>query len=344
MKKYLSRIPNISILALIGIMLISFPVLAISNPNDIAFGTASEPYYKVFENVLETGDMLIVAEGYVYYDSEPTDYRASQAFIFELLDTDETTTLVSTPIKSYGNRPIGIYLSAARVDALGLISETPYMLRITGNPLIFASQTGNTANATLAATDYVDQLLGADDEIPTENPLRNGMLWMAENIEAEDEPGNSYLVTVQGYKYLTTIGGDIFIEGIPNLSNMCPILFQAGLEKMSSEAPESTGAYALTLNPLQKWGNTVANGLTQLGSYLGINQALAGSVVLFALVIGFAIFAYEKTESGVTVLLMVAATPFIGAYLGLMPMALAFIFVIVIVTLLGYFFFSRGAL
>lgn len=329
------------LLPLITLLLIATPVLAISNPDSI-----SMPYYKIFENVLEDGDMLIVAEGNIEYASEPTDYKASQAFLFELVDTDETTTIVSTTIKAYGDRPIGIYLTAARVDSLGIVSGTGYMLRITGNPLIFASSDGNTISSVLADSDYVDQELGINDDSPSENLLRNGMIVVAENMEETDEPGvgEEYLVTVQGYKYLTLDGGSLFIIGIPNLDDMCPILFQAGLEAMTADAPENTGSYALTLNPLQKWGQTVANGLTTLGSFLGINQALAGSVMLFIIVIMFAVFLYQKTESGISVLLMVAATPFIGAYLGLMPMALAFIFVIIIITLMGYFFWSRGAL
>ena len=326
--------------------LLTCPVHAIANPDDIAFGTGTTAYYRVFYNVLEVGDWLIAAEGYVNYTVTPTDYTPSQAFLFEFVDTDSTTVLAATPLQSWGDRPIGIYLNATQVSTLdgGLVVGTAYVLKITGNPLIFASSTGNTVTVTLGAGNYVDQDLGDDGGIPTSNNLRNGMIEIAQNMEAHDTPTTSYLATVQGYTYLSLVGGDLFIEGIAGLSAMCPILFQAGVANMGAEAPESTGTYALTLTPAQKWGNTVANGLTMLGSYLGINQALAGSVVLFALVIAFAVFVYSKTESGVTVLLMVSATPFLGAYLGLMPLALAFVFVIFIITLLGYFFFSRGAL
>ncbi len=153
-----------------------------------------------------------------------------------------------------------------------------------------------------------------------------------------------YIVTVQGTRYLTILGGDVFLAGVPALSSFVPILFQAAIEPMQGDTPASTGAYAHALSPLTQWGATAANGLTMLGTYLGINQALAGSVILFVAVIAFAVFLYQKTESGLAVLLMVAATPFVGAFLGLMPMALAFILVIFIVVLLGYFFFSRGAL
>jgi len=497
----IARILAILLVSLSGVVLLAKPAFAIANPDNIAFGTGADSYYKVFYNVLETGDWLAVAEGYVYYnlaayetlsptgagietnltpsaganwqcvsDSNdatyvwtastsyvrdlyaladatattgtinsvtlyfriinsgadttygvPTfyingnyyngsyqtatagwatkyesfttnpstssawtwndindmqigvnlltsniasqarcsevyavvnytminpEYTASQAFLFELLDVAGTTTLASTPLKSYGDRPIGIYLTATQVSTLGLTTGTAYKVRITGNPAIFGALAGNTVTVTFGVDDYVDQLLGVDDGIPTNNPLRNGMMKVANNMENHDAPlpADSYIATVQGYEYLSSDGGDLFITGISGLSSMCPILFQTGVNPVEGDEPENTGAYALTLTPAQKWGNTVANGLTTLGSYLGINQALAGSVMLFFLVIAFAVFVYQRTESGVTVLLMVSATPFLGAYLGLMPMALAFIFVIIIITLLGYFFFSRGAL
>jgi hypothetical protein len=332
------------VVVIIGTLLISSPVYAIANPDDIEFGTGTTRIYNVFENVLEDGDWLILAEGYVHYVVTPTDYTADEAFVFELTDITGTTTIISVPLNEYEDRPISIYLSASQVTTLGLVSGTAYGLRITGNPAIFASPVGNTIEVFLAASDYVDQNLGADSEPPTDNELRNLCIQMALNIENNDTPVDSYLEEVQGYWYLTLGGGNIFLNGIPALNTICSVLFQSGTEVMESDSPESTGTYALTLTPGQKWGATVANGLTNLGLYLGINQALAGSVVLFILVIALAMFMYQKTESGITVLLIVSATPFLGAYLGLMPMALAFIFAIIIITLLGYFFFSRGAL
>ncbi|KKL27073.1 hypothetical protein LCGC14_2388840, partial [marine sediment metagenome] len=215
-----------------------------------------------------------------------------------------------------------------------------YGLRITGNPLIFASPAGNTVTIYLGASDYIDQS-GATD---ANNPLRNFLILMATNIEEEDVPATDYIITIQGVRYLTAGGGSIFIEGIPGLSTFCSILFQSSLEPMKGDAPTTRGAYASALNPTIQWGITTGNGLTTLGAYLGINQALAGSMVLFVIVMVFAVFLYKKTESGVAVLLLVAATPFMGAYLGLMPMVLAFVLVMFIVVLLGFFFFARGAL
>ena len=339
-RKFLALLIAISV-----ILFMASPVFAIANPDTITFGTGTVPLYRVFENAVETGDMLFVAEQDIHYAVEPTE-TASEAFLFEVLDTDGTTTLLSTPVNEYQNKPISIYQTAAQVTALGLVSGGAYFIRLTGNPLLFADPTGNTVTAGLTPSDYIDQLLGADGGIAEDNLLRNFLIMMAENIEEHDAPpaGSEYIENIQGIRYLTTTGGDIFIQGIPALGTMCPILFQSSLTVLPGDAPESTGTYALTMTPLAKWGATTANGLTSLGIYLGISQALAGSVILFSLTIGFAVYIYKRTQSGIAALLLIAAMPFMGAFMGLMPIALAFIFAIVVIVLMGYFFFSRGAL
>ncbi len=342
--KNLLRIILITVIAGIGNILYVIPAFAISNPDSISFGTDNTTQYAVFENVNETGDILFIAEGFVYYATEPTDYDANEAFLFQVLDTDNTTVLISRPINDYGDRPISIYQSATQVTALGLVGGTGYVLRICGSPSIFPTLTGNSVSATLTVDDYIDQSIGKDSVTPTDNELRNFCILMAQDIQDYDTPTSDYITPIQGYNYLTTTGGQIFVEGIPNLYNFCPILFQYGASKVEGDEPESTGTYASVLSPLNKWGTTTANGLTNIGVYLGINQALAGSVVLFILVILLAVYIYNKTQSGVTVLLMVSATPFLGGFLGLMPIALAFVFTILIAVLMAYYFFSRGTL
>ena len=332
-------------LCLAAVLLMVSPVLAvIGNPDTIAFGSVTgKPLYNVFNNVLVTGDWLITAESYVHYTVTPTDYNASQAFIFELVSANGTT-ISSMPLVSYEDKPIGIYLSKGQADSANLTIGDPYIIRIEGNPIIFPTPVGNSVNATLAGTDYINQNLGSDNGTPTNNLLRNFMITMAQHLQAHDSPVDLYLTSVQGYSYLTIAGGDIFSAGIANLQGMCPILYASGTTPMSSDAPQHTGTYALTLTPGQKWGATTAAGLTNLGVWLGINQALAGSVVLFILAIALSAYMYKKLQSGMAVLLVLAATPFFGAYLGLMPIALAFVFMIMLVTLLGYFFFARGVL
>ncbi len=342
----LKKVLKAVVIALVVLMLVSSPVLAISNPDAITFyAVGSVPIYKVFYDVSESGDLLFTAEQYVHYAATQNE-TASQAFLFEVLNTSGNVTIASVTLNQYGAKPISIYFDAAQVTSNSLSVGTAYIIRIIGNPLLFPSSVGNTVSATLSADDYVDQLLGVDNDIPTDNPLRNYMIGVADDLETNDSPpaDSEYLTTVSGYRYLTATGASIFLEDNSALGSMCPILFANVVTPMEGDLPESTGTYASMLSPLNQWGSTVAVGLTNLGIFLGINQALAGSVVLVMIVMGFAVYVYSKTQSGISVLLLIGTTPFLGAWFGLMPIALAFIFTIIIVILMGFFFFSRGAL
>lgn len=331
MKNYLTRIALVLAVAMLLFMAMGgIPVFAISNPTSIDM-----PYYDVFYNVLQTGDWLIVADGFVHYAVAPTDYTANQAFIFELLSVGGTATLASTGLQAWEDRPISIYLTAAQVTALALGVGTAYQIRIVGNPLIFSSQVGNVVTKTLGAGDYVNQTLGADGGVASNNLLRTWCIMVAKAMQINDTPVDAYWINVQGVDYLTTAGADLFTTGIAALTSMCPILFQASSEPMTGDTPTGTGTYQTVLTPQQQWGTTVASGLTNVGVYLGISQALAGSVVLFILAIMLAVFLYKATQSGIAVLLLISTVPFVGAFLGLMPIALAFVFVIFIVVLLA---------
>ncbi|MFA5152916.1 MAG: hypothetical protein WC554_10175 [Clostridia bacterium] len=327
-------------MAVVAVLVIATPAFAITAPDSLTFVR-----YGVFYNVMETGDMFFTAEARVIYAVEPTDYTASEAFLFELVDTDGSTTLSSVPITDYGDRPIGIYLTAAQVTALGLVVGDGYYLRVTGNPLItFAPATVTPALTVLVNTDYEDVELSVGDELPTDNPLRNLLIAMATAMEDYDAPALPYIVVVDGYKYITPTGAALFTVAFPGLNYACPVLFQTSIEPMSGDAPESTGAYAESLTIFNKWGSSVHNGVTSLADFLGVGVPLTGSLIMSVLGMALAIYIYQKTESGVVVLLAVVALPFIGAFMGLVNLALAFVIAIIISALLGYYFLSRGAL
>lgn len=318
-------------------------VLAISDPDAIAWGTGTVNRYKAFTNVLSTGDILFTAEVRVDYTVEPTDYTASEAFVFELLNTAGNVTYASTPLVEYGVRPIGIYLTPSQVTSLGLSSGTAYGLRLTGNPTVFPTQnSSNTITLYLSGDDWVDQATSGNTTLS--NHLRNFMLLVAEDIEDNDSPSPSYLAVVRGITYLSTAGADIFLAGIPSLDSMVEVLFLYSIETLTDSQPSSTGGYAALITPTSQWGSSVATGLTNLGVYLGINQALAGATVAFIFGALLAILVYKRLQSGVATLMLMATYPFVIAWLGLMPMALAFVFTMLVVILGGTYFWRQGAL
>lgn len=346
-KQIARRVGAILAATLLVVMMLVTPVFGLANPDlPMAWGTGTTSTYRAFYNVSGTGsgDWLFVAEGFVKYTVTPNT-TASQAFIFEVVNTSGNVTLFATPLVAYGDRPIGIYVSQSQATSANLTVGTAYILKIIGNPLIFSSSTGNNVTATLTAGDFKDQSVGKGnldtDQIRTFIMNQyNGMVYNLQNYDVL-----TYTSNVLGYNYLNTTGGSIFAAGIPNLQALCPILFQASNAPLTGNKPASgVATYANALTPANQMGTTIANGLTNLGLYLGIDQALAGSTVLLLMGMAFCVFIFRKTESGIAVLTIASIIPFAGSYLGLMPLALAFTFTLFVVIIMLYYFFSRGIL
>jgi len=376
-------------LLIIGMIALVMPVsAAVANPDAISFGSGDAGKYKVFENVLEDSDMLFIAEGLVAYNSTPS-YDADELFLFEVTNAAGTEIYLATSLNEYGDRPISIYQTAAQVTSKGLVSGTSYGLRIRGNPLIFATGAGNTANVTLIDTDWIDYSVFDNDE---NNGMRTFLLEMAGNIEDYDTPAIDYIENIDGLDYLsarknpltsgyvsvsenttavsvsggsenvteysgatTTVtytyssslisGVDIFMEGIPGISNMCPILLASGTTAMASDAPDSSGTYGDSLTSLAAWGAITDNGITQIGNYLDISHDMAAGLILFILAAALGIWIYKRTESGLaTLLVLVGAVPIFGVIFGMLDMALMAIGVILVVILFAFYFYNRGAL
>lgn len=334
----------ICLLVVLCLLLVATPVLAIANPDNIWFGTTADKYVRVFENVYETGDMLFLAEGFVDYASAPTDYTASEAFLFEVRSTDNTTVIRSRPLESYGDRPISIYFTPAQVVSEGLASGSAYVMRITGNPMIFSTLTEGTnmISYTLASEDWYNQALSTE----VTNYLKNMCIAIAYRMETEDSvAAGTYVAVSDGEDYLTTTGANLFLAGIPSLNIFVPSLFQITTSVMVAEEPAATGAYTANITPLLRLGTTISTGISHIGEWLGVSQAVAAGLMLMSLMVMLSVWLYKKTESGKVVLgVGIAATLPVGTFLGLSPMVLLFIIVIFIALLMGYYFLTRGAL
>ena len=333
----------IGIIVAIGLLLITIPVFAIGNPTTIWFGTKSPTRYAVvFENVDETGDMLFLAEGFVDYASPPTDYDADEAFVLQVRSTDNATVLLSRPLESYGERPISIYQTAAQVLSANLTSGSFYVMRISGNPLIFPSlvEGTNMTSKTLSADDWYDQSTSTE----LANLLKIACVYIAENMEEEDSV-TTYLAESEGVQYLTPTGANLFLTGIPSLNVFCPSLFQITTEVMTAEDPAATGNYTANITALARLGPTIDRGVTNIGVWLDVSKPTAAGLILMALMVMLCVWLYKRTQSGKVVLgIGIAATLPVGTFLGLAPMVLLFIIAIFIVLMTGYYFLTRGAL
>jgi len=286
--------------------------------------------------------MLFVAETYIHYVSEPTDYEASEAFSFALMSTDNSSVYCSVSIPDYENKVIGIYQTATQVTTLGLSTNTAYNLRITGNPTIFGTLIEGTNMVTrpLLSDYWIDQSVATS----TSNPLRNFIILIAEDLEANDSPSTSYITTVQGIDYLSNAGGNIFLKGIPNLRLFCPSAFATAVTLMKATAPPTTGALQGELTILDKLGTNTSGAFTNLGNFLGIPARTAGTLALLIAVLVFAFYVYQRTGLSASMLLVGVMFAVFGMYLGLISLAVGFIAVMAVVVASVYFYMSKGTL
>ena len=326
-----------SLLAVMSILLIAFPVLAIADPGagNIAFASSGEGKYKVFENVHETGDMLFVAESYIHYAATPTDYSASEAFSFQVLNVAGDTVLLQTAIADYEDTVISIYQTAAQVALnADLVSGTLYTLRITGNPSIFPDlvEGENMATKPLTAADWLDQ----SEYDGTDSWLYYLCIAIVTNIDLA-----GHTVQVEGITYLDASGATLFLAGIPSLNVFLPEIFLTVASPMTDEDPAHTGAYQTTLTPVAQLGPQIAGSVTGMASWLAISNTAAGMLITAILGFIFLPVIYFKTRNGT--ISMIAASFFIilCGYLGLFPLAIAFIIAGVVLILTGFLFWGR---
>jgi len=365
------RLFFISLLVLVGLFCSVVPVyaIAISNPNTIRFHGANTPGYdraKAFYNVNETGDMFFLAESYVYFaGGNPTDYSCQQAFSFELLNTTKTSVLLSTPVTNYGCKIVAIYQTATQVTALGLVSGTQYYLRLTMNPVVMMAvpttpiENTNYVDFPLSSDHWIDQSVGKG----TVNDLlvsyvvsdKLGMGSLASDLQLNDAV-TTYIITIQGVSYLTTLGANIFSTACPNLRNYAPNAFQTTSTINTSVDPNSENGLAVAtktdgstggnINITSKLGPNLGGAFTNLGHWLGgstMPQWQAGLIGLFIIMFIICIALAKVTGHPVVPVALGSMTLIIGGFLGLMPMALAFALTMLIFILAVWFFFSRGS-
>lgn len=311
MKKVLRGI----LVGLLAIILMATPALAISNPDTISFGSGSSSTYRIYYDLVATGDWLIIAEGLVYYAVTPTDYTSDEAYLFELLNG--STVVIAKPLPAYGDRPVGIYLSPSQVTTLGLTVGGNYTIRIHGSPMIFASPTGNSINATLAAGDYYSNNLGVVG-VDGFTSLRNFVInTMAKNMETYDGV-TTYRQTLSGIKYLSTTGASLFLAGIPNLDTIDSTIFAVYTQTLQNPAPAAPGTYSQSITPSAVLGTTTANGFSAIGAWVGVGAANGAPLVAVVLMIVVGVVVSKKTESPLAVLAALVAAPFVAGLNGMM--------------------------
>ena len=329
----LARASLVTLLLAVMMFIAAVPVSATpENPDSITLDTT-----KAFQNIWEDGDILLVATYHITYATEPNETAAS-TFMLSLYDTNSSTLIRSRPVLHYQYNVYSIYFNPDQASALSWGSE--YKVRIMGNPAYFTPEEGTTmATKTLLNWDWVEGAANTSREL-----LRLYCLNLAVDLGAEKNV--TWIETTPEAQFLNAVGSKAFLEAIPSLNTVIPSLFLVSSSVTTGSfnitRQNTTGALANETSYSTQLGTAITAAFAGVGDYLGISTkwVVAAWAMLFIVIIASIIF----LNSGNTTAAAVLSIPIVilMIWTGALPMALVFTAGIVVLVLVGYYFWLRG--
>lgn len=297
MAKILKSLVVIVAGVLLYLLMPATPVLAVANPNSTSIGDAY-----VFEDVLESGDILVYVRYDVDYGTQP-DEDSEDTYQMVVYDTDGSTVLAGPRgLNYYQHNIISIYLDA---DDNTLTTGSAYYVRIMGDPAVFDPLVEDTNMDTrvLAPGDYRD---AAD--------LQGIMVTQAEILEADW--GTTLLTSSDR---LNSTGAFYFQKAIPGLASMVSDLFEVSTAQFTYTRNQSIPREGLnrTIENLPISLNNAMAGLNQmLGATENQNWGQFGWLLFMSMILGGGVYAASRRPD-VAVLGGVVGGMSLGAYMGL---------------------------
>ena len=313
----MKRFSSVIILALLALFLIATPAYADtpdpdSNPTIESFNN--------YRNSLEPGDWLLVIYANIPYSSIP-DTPVTETFIWRLMDTDEVTELGSTIGTNYNDDGYGynvysMYFSADEVTAKGMVWETSYIARLSGNPAVF--DTPPIYNFTINAGNYSALTVTAD----VQAELAARVLTIAADLDNKWglTATNSLLTEAEAGTVLSIFGEAFFRGAIFGLQAMAPGAFSVIIRNLDVPDREFPSEYAE--NVTGQWGGTWIDTAQEAGKALfGTDYDLLSIIMLLVMSGGLLIGNIMLTGDHWNGLVDVAAFGIIGARLGMYDFA-----------------------
>jgi len=196
-------------------LLISTPALATVDQPDSP-PTLSQIH--INRNLANPGDMLFYFLYDLPYATPPTSISADHAFFFRLMSADGTTEYGSITPYPYHDNGYNDGISALYFPAsANLTWETPYIIRISENPLQFTEpEDFNVVVPTSAYSAF-------DDQEDNQTELATNVYTMAQTLESVFD---QTLFQTSGSQQVLTSDGETYFRGaISGLQAMAPTLF-----------------------------------------------------------------------------------------------------------------------
>jgi len=292
----MKRLRLFALVIILPVIFLVAPVFAIEAPTSVDIDNV-----KVYRNLSEAGDRLVVFEYSMPYasDNYPTTI-APEAIVFRLNDTDNTTILKSgkpyiCPYfenNGWGEGVGSFYLSSAD----NVTWESALVINILGYSTYFSENV--TQSYTITAGDYATETTQADNR----ELLYTYVMEQCDRLTAEYEDVVLKATTDTDVGLVLSRFGEIYFRGaILGLQNLCPDLFV-----VQTLVPEQMDvvSYNMTMADTYKTRfdtGEMGEGMENLGGLIGVGGSSMAALITFAGCIGLCIWTSRKgwgTEIG----------------------------------------------
>jgi hypothetical protein len=291
MGRQIKRLQSIAAAVIIALTLtvwISLPVYASDPP---APSNLQLETVRVYHNLLEDDDFLLVAHYNIHYNSGQPSTPANKLFIFRLLDTNGVDYLGSVvPYAShnsgYDQGVFSLYFSATDAPTW----EDPFVLKISGNPEYYASPP--VVNYFMVTSDYCQM----DTTAENQTMLGTYIIGVAHLLETNWSTTLTYMGDLGSI--LNSIGESYFRGAITGLTAFAPQVFAVQITNPDYTEGSFTEAQAHTYE--NRFANTwVGEGLVNAATQLHIKWNVItglGALILIVLAAWFCQKKYETTK------------------------------------------------
>ncbi len=329
--KNILRIIAIAFIVSLYVLLSISPVFAVTaQPNS----TPSIDKIYVQRNLINTGDILYVAQYNIPYASPPTD-TIDTTFNFQLLGTDGSTLLgtilaYSYNARGYGKGAVSWYFDVGH----SLVWGSAYTIRIAENPLKFTSPV--VWNFPVPSTAYDS----SDNQATNRLDLATNVLSIANALQTAWSV--TLLSASEGGQVLSGNGEVYFRDhAIQGLYTMAPTLFliQINNPTYSTRSWGTNQATTYENRFSNTWVQTALNGV---GTLFNVQWNFIGAFFILAVCMAFMYLSITRLENSSSGFLSSIVAILAGGLLGWIPMAMVGILTMFCAIYLGMLLILKG--
>lgn len=290
--------------------------------------------FNVYRNLRHTGDWLLVIYANIPYGTPPST-PVTQTFIWRLMALDGVTELGRTVgyaynANGYGYNVYSMYWTAAEVTANGMVWNTAYGVRLSGNPAVF--DTPPVYNYNLAIGDYSTLTVTAD----VQAELGARILTIAGELDTNWGLPTSLLNEVEVGTVLSIYGEAFFRGAIFGLQSLAPTIFSVIIRNL--EIIDRTWTDNYTVNLTTQWSGTWVETARAAGQALfGTSYDMMSVIMMLLMAFGLLIANVMLTGDHWNGLVDVAVFAIVGARLAMYDFA----FLLLIVALFWFYISAK---